>query len=73
MHSNDLTFTPLGIVLTDDGKDTLDSFKSVVRLNLFTHQCRFWFATSISDGHSGVTRGLDCCCIDNRRPSIIYG
>ena len=53
MQSYDLTsgmnFTPLGVVLTDDGKETLDEFKIAVSTSVLFQQRRFLFATS--DGH----------------------
>ena len=49
MQSIDLSCTPLGVVLTDDGKETLDKFKLAISSSLLSEQSRFLFATS--DGH----------------------
>ena len=49
IHSNDFSCTPLGVVLTDEGKETLDKFKLTISSSLYSQQTRFVFATS--DGH----------------------
>lgn len=53
MQSYDLTSgmscIPLGVVLTDDGKETLDKFKIAVSSGVLFEQSRFLFATS--NGH----------------------
>lgn len=47
--SSGLSCTPLGVVLTDNGKETLDKFKIAVSSSLLSQQRRFLFATA--DGH----------------------
>jgi len=49
LQSNDLSRTPLGVVLSDGGKETLDKFKIAINSSLFSQQFRFFFATS--NGH----------------------
>ena len=49
MQSDDLRCTPLGVVLTNEGKEPLDEFKLTISSSLLSQQSRFLFATC--DGH----------------------